>query len=91
MVRYKMAISSRKGRKPQAITIKNDQNRLSKEDIDKMVQEAEKFKEDDDRVKEKIRFINNFESLLYQTKSSIIIKNCLINIRRRFKYHQRNS
>ncbi len=57
--------------KTQNITIKNDQNRLSKEDIDKMVQEAEKFKEDDDRVKEKLDSINNFESLLYQTKSSL--------------------
>jgi len=32
------------------ITIKNDDNRLSKEDIDRMVQDAEKFAADDQKV-----------------------------------------
>lgn len=57
--------------KAQNITIKNDKDRLTKDQIDEMVKEAEKFKEDDERVKEKLDSINNFESLLYQTKSSI--------------------
>jgi heat shock protein 1/8 len=57
--------------KAQNITIKNDKDRLTKDQIDEMVKDAEKFKEDDERVKEKLDSINNFESLLYQTKSSI--------------------
>ena len=57
--------------KSKDITIKNDNNRLSQEDIDRMVREAEKYKEEDNQVKLKLESINNFEALLYQTKSSL--------------------
>ena len=57
--------------KTQNITIKNDDNRLTKEDIEKLIQEAEKFKDDDEKVKQKLESLNNFEALLYQTKSSL--------------------
>ena len=57
--------------KTQDITIKNDQNRLSKDDIDRMVKEAEKFKAEDEQVKQKLESVNNFEALLYQTKSAL--------------------
>jgi len=57
--------------KSKDITIKNDGNRLSKEDIERMVKEGEQFKEEDELVKMKLESINNFEALLYQTKSSL--------------------
>jgi heat shock 70kDa protein 1/2/6/8 len=57
--------------KSKDITIKNDANRLTQEDIDRMVKEAEQFKDDDEKVKEKINSINNFEAMLYQTKTSM--------------------
>ena len=57
--------------KSKDITIKNDQNRLSQEDIDRMVKEAEKFKAEDEQVKQKLESVNNFEALLYQTKSAL--------------------
>jgi len=57
--------------KKQEITIKNDGNRLSQDDIEKMVKEAEKFKDEDDKLKEKIDAINQYEALLYQTKSTL--------------------
>jgi heat shock protein 1/8 len=57
--------------KAQNITIKNDKDRLTQEQVEEMVREAEKFKEDDDRVKQKLESINQFESLLYQTKASM--------------------
>merc|ERR1711874_942844 len=40
--------------KQNKITITNDKGRLSKEDIERMVNEAEKFKDDDEKVKDKI-------------------------------------
>jgi len=43
------------------ITITNEKGRLSKEDIEKMVREAEKFKGDDDLVKSKIEARNGLE------------------------------
>ena len=57
--------------KEKNITIKNDENRLTQEDIDRMVKEGEKFAKDDELIKQKMESINNFEALLYQTKSSL--------------------
>ena len=57
--------------KSNQITIKNDKGRLSKDDIDKMINEAEKFKEDDKLVKETVEARNNLESYCYQVKGSL--------------------
>lgn len=54
--------------KKQHITISNDTGRLSKEDIERMVQDAEKFKEDDAAVREKVELKNKFEALINMTK-----------------------
>merc|ERR1712086_425382 len=40
--------------KEEKITITNDSSRLSKEDIDRMVEEAEKFKEEDEAIKDRV-------------------------------------
>lgn len=53
------------------ITVTNDKGRLSKEDIDKMVEEAERFKEDDEKAKELIESRNNLENQIYQFKSTL--------------------
>jgi L1 cell adhesion molecule like protein len=55
----------------QEITIKNDGDRLTQEDIERMVQEAEKFKDDDEKVKEKVEAFNQYEALIYQSKSTL--------------------
>ena len=57
--------------KSKNITIENDKGRLSAEDIERMVEEAEKFKEDDLKLKEQIDAKNEFEGLLFQTKTAI--------------------
>ena len=57
--------------KKQTITIENDKGRLNSEEIERLIQEAEKFKDEDNLVKETIDSKNKLESLLYQTKSSI--------------------
>jgi heat shock protein 1/8 len=53
------------------ITITNEKGRLTTEDIARMVQEAETFKEEDTLRKETIDAKNQLESLVYQTKSSV--------------------
>ena len=58
--------------KSEEITIKNESNRLSKEDIDKMVEEAAKFKAEDDLVVEKLESKNKLENYLYSMKSSVL-------------------
>jgi len=57
--------------KSQNVTISNDSGRLSKEDIEKMVQEAEKFKEEDEKAAERIEAKNRFENHIYSIESTI--------------------
>jgi heat shock protein 1/8 len=57
--------------KSENITVTNDKGRLSKEDIDKMLEEAERFKEDDEKAKQLIESRNNFENQIYQMKSTL--------------------
>jgi heat shock protein 1/8 len=58
------------GGKSNHITITNDKGRLSKEDIERMVSEAEKYKEEDSRHKECIDARNGLENYIYSVKSS---------------------
>jgi len=53
------------------ITITNDKGRLSKDDIDRMVREAEEFAEEDAKAKERIDAKNGLESYCYQMKNTI--------------------
>merc|ERR1712040_9281 len=55
--------------KSQKITITNDKGRLSKEDIEKMVSEAEKFKDEDNKQKERISAKNGLESYCFNMKT----------------------
>lgn len=57
--------------KENTITITNDSGRLSKEDIEKMVNEAEQFKEADEQNKARIESRNTLENACYQFKNSI--------------------
>lgn len=56
--------------KSNKITITNDKGRLSKEDIDRMVEEAEKYKNEDFEIKERIEAKNKMEEQIYQAKSA---------------------
>jgi len=57
--------------KKEKITITNDQNRLSPEDIEKMVSDAEKFADEDKVLKEKVEARNEFESYAYSLKNQV--------------------
>ena len=57
--------------KENKITITNDKGRLSKEDIERMVKEAEKFKADDDKQRDKVQAKNSLESYAYNMKSTV--------------------
>ena len=57
--------------KIEKITITNDKGRLTQSDIDRMLAEAEKYKAEDNIVKETLESKNNLESLLYQTRTTI--------------------
>uniref|UniRef100_A0A3P9MHS2 Heat shock cognate 70 n=1 Tax=Oryzias latipes TaxID=8090 RepID=A0A3P9MHS2_ORYLA len=57
--------------KENKITITNDKGRLSKEDIERMVQEAEQFKAEDESQRDKITAKNSLESLAFNMKSTV--------------------
>jgi heat shock protein 1/8 len=58
------------GGKSNKITITNDKGRLSKDDIDRMVAEAEKYREEDRFQKERIDARNGLENYIYSVRSS---------------------
>lgn len=53
------------------IVINNDQNRLSPDDIERMVKDAEKFADEDKKVKEKVEARNELESYAYSLKNQV--------------------
>merc|ERR1711871_790752 len=53
------------------ITITNDKGRLSQEDIERMVQVAEEFQEEDKKVREKIEARNALENYVYSMKNTL--------------------
>merc|ERR1711967_54519 len=57
--------------KSEKITITADKGRLSQEEIERMVQEAEEFAEEDKKVQEKINAKNSLESYLYRMKNDL--------------------
>jgi len=57
--------------KQNKITITNDKGRLSKEEIERMVNDAEKFKAEDEKQKERISAKNGLESYCFNMKTTI--------------------
>jgi len=53
------------------ITITNDQNRLTPEDIEQMIHDAEKFADEDKKLKERVESRNELESYAYSLKNQI--------------------
>uniref|UniRef100_A0A2K5RSP6 Heat shock protein family A (Hsp70) member 8 n=1 Tax=Cebus imitator TaxID=2715852 RepID=A0A2K5RSP6_CEBIM len=57
--------------KENKITITNDKGRLSKEDIERMVQEAEKYKAEDEKQRDKVSSKNSLESYAFNMKATV--------------------
>jgi L1 cell adhesion molecule like protein len=57
--------------KSNQIVITNDKGRLSKEDIERMIDEAEKYKNEDNEMREKIEAKNSLEGYLYHIKNTL--------------------
>ncbi|GKF28311.1 luminal binding protein 5, partial [Tanacetum coccineum] len=57
--------------KLEKITITNEKGRLSQEEIERMVREAEEFAEEDKKVKEKIESRNALETYVYNMKNQV--------------------
>ncbi len=57
--------------KSNKITITNDKGRLSKEDIERMVEEAEKYKSEDEKTRQRIEAKNSLENYAYNIRTTV--------------------
>ena len=57
--------------KAEKITITNDKGRLSKEDIEKMVRDAEKYKDADEKIRKRIEAKNGLENYCFSMKNTL--------------------
>ena len=57
--------------KEEKIVITNDSGRLSKEEIEKLVKEAQEFEAEDQKMKEKIEARNQLESYVYNLRNTL--------------------
>ncbi|GLT38258.1 hypothetical protein SLA2020_125180 [Shorea laevis] len=53
------------------ITITNDKGRLSKDEIERLVQEAERYKAEDEEVKKKVEAKNSLENYAYNMRNTV--------------------
>ena len=58
--------------KSEKITISNSSNKLSKEEVERMVKEAEQFKAEDEAVANRVEAKNKLEGYVYNVKSSML-------------------
>lgn len=64
------AVEKKSGQK-QSITITNDKGRLSNEQIEKMLKEAEQFKKEDEENKQRVDTKNELENVVFNTKNTV--------------------
>lgn len=58
-------------KKSESITITDEKGRLSQEEIERMVKEAEEFAEEDKKLREKIDARNKLETYVYNMKGTV--------------------
>ena len=73
----KVGASDKGTGKAESITITNDKGRLSQEEIDRMVAEAEQYAEEDKAVKNKIEARNSLEIYAFSLKNQVDDENGL--------------
>ncbi|KAI9288456.1 heat shock 70 kDa protein [Umbelopsis sp. AD052] len=67
----RVSASDKGSGKSESITITNDKGRLSQEDIERMVREAEEFADEDKALRERTEAKNALENYLYSLKNQI--------------------
>lgn len=65
--------------KSEKIVITNDKGRLSKEEIERMVQDAEKYKEEDQAYEKKVTAMNGLETSAYGMRNMIDGEECTLS------------
>merc|ERR1719193_1492176 len=66
-----VSAKDKKGSASGKIRIESEKGRLSQDEIDKIVKDAERYKEEDERMKKKVSAKNGLESYAYQIRNSL--------------------
>lgn len=66
-----VSATEKSGNKTNKITITNDKGRLTKEDIEKMVSDAERYKAQDEAQQKKVEAKNALETYAYQMRTTM--------------------
>merc|ERR1719333_936113 len=66
-----VSAKDKKGSAAGKITIESQKGRLSEDEINRIVEEAERYKEEDSAMKKKVEAKNNLENLAYQIRNSL--------------------
>ena len=53
------------------VTIKNDKGRLSKEDIDRMVNDAERYRDEDEKQRQRVEARNKLEAYVFSVRQAV--------------------
>merc|ERR1719445_1120879 len=65
-----VSAKDKKGSATGKIRIESEKGRLSQDEIDKIVKDAERYKEEDEKLKKKVTAKNGLESFAYQIRNS---------------------
>jgi heat shock protein 1/8 len=65
--------------KSEKIVITNDKGRLSKDDIERMCNDADKYKEEDEAYLKKVQSLNQFEATVYSARSRVEDETCTLS------------
>lgn len=65
--------------KSEKIVITNDKGRLSKEEIERMVQDAEKYKDEDEAYEKQMKAINDLENSTYSMRNMVEGEDCKLD------------
>merc|ERR1711879_517429 len=66
-----VSAKDKKGSAAGKITIESQKGRLSEDEINKIVEEAERYKEEDAKMKKKVQAKNDLENMAYQVRNSL--------------------
>lgn len=73
------------------ITISNDKGRLSKEEIERLVRESEKYKEEDEKIRQNMESKNKFEMCLHELEKKKEMEAKVTEFRKWFNENQNAS
>merc|ERR1712173_344882 len=75
-----VSAKDKKGSAAGKITIESQKGRLSEDEINRIVEEAERYKEEDDKMKKKVTAKNDLENMTYRIRDALNDDKIMANV-----------